>query len=213
MIPRRLHAIWLGGDLPHFAQRFLAGWQELHPGWEFRLWTSPDELEMRHAGYVERAERYVPREDRASASQFISDLMRYEILERFGGVYVDCDMECKRPIDELLGAECFAAWEVQDMWVGNAILGAEPGALFVQRLLEMVPNSIERHRRKRPNQSTGPRFVTEQYRGHEDELTVLPQAWMYPVPWSSFERSTEEHPGAWTVHHWSNQRRRAGLPL
>lgn len=211
MIPARLHAVWLGGEVPEVLGRFLDSWRRHHPAWEFTLWTSIDELELRNRRFVERPQMWVPERN---VGQFVSDVMRYEILERFGGVYVDCDMECRRPIDELLGGvECFAAWEKQDVWIGNAILGAAPGALFLQRTIEALPFSIERHQGKRPNVSSGPQFLTSQYAGHHDELTVFPQAWFYPAAWNELELVEEEHPDAWTVHHWWNQQKLRGGKL
>jgi mannosyltransferase OCH1-like enzyme len=40
--------------------------------------------------------------DRASNFGEKSDIWRYEILFRLGGVYVDTDFECVRPFDSLL---------------------------------------------------------------------------------------------------------------
>lgn len=211
MIPHDIHAIWLGAAMPDQLAAYLETWRRHHPAWGVRVWSSPDELELRNRGLIDKAPSLTPE---ASIPQFISDVMRYEILEQHGGVYVDCDMECLRPIDLLVeDVECFAAWELQDRWIGNAILGAAPGALFMQRLIEMLPWSVESNRRKRPNISTGPQFLTRQYRGHEEELTVLPQAWCYPAAWHEFQRSTEDFPRAWTKHHWGNARRKAGMPL
>lgn len=211
MIPRVIHQIWLGGEVPDPLARFCAGWRELHPEWEWRLWTSPDELELRNADLLRQPEVFVPA---GSVPQFVADVMRYEILERFGGLYVDTDMECRKPLDGLVaGAECFAAWESQGSWIGNAILGSVPGALFMQRLIDALPWSADRHRHKRPNVSSGPQFLTQQYRGHERELTVFEQAMFYPASWSEFRRSTEAFPDAYTVHHWNNQRKKVGVPF
>ena len=33
-----------------------------------------------------------------------ADILRYELLERYGGVYVDVDMECLQSLDPLLDA-------------------------------------------------------------------------------------------------------------
>jgi inositol phosphorylceramide mannosyltransferase catalytic subunit len=211
LIPRTIHTIWLGGHPPAELQRFVETWKQHHPSWQHRHWTDPADVVIRNRALIEKAEQYVPRQ---SMGQFVSDVMRYEILERHGGVYIDCDMECRTSFDLLLaGRECFAGWEVQGQWIGNAILAASPAALFVQRLIEMLPWSVDANRGKRPNVSTGPQFLTKQYRGHEDELYVYPQSFFYPAPWSSYERSTEEWPNAMAVHHWWNQRTKTGVGL
>lgn len=209
-IPKTIHQVWIGDGLPPYYKRFRNSWRESHPEWDYILWTGWEGLDLRNERAIESAHLYTQKN---SVGQFISDVMRYEILERFGGVYVDCDFECLKPLDELLtDVACFAAWEQQDVWIGNAILGAVPGAPFLQRLIEMLPWSIESNRGKRPNISTGPQFLTAQYREHQ-ELTVFDQSMFYPASWREFQRSTEDFPDAVAVHHWSNQRRRAGVPL
>ena len=54
-----------------------------------------------------------------------SDIIRLEVLFRFGGVYVDTDVECLRPIDPLLreGADFFAAY-MRPGTVNNAVIGS-----------------------------------------------------------------------------------------
>ena len=58
------------------------------------------------------------------AGQLRSDLARYDILWRYGGVYVDCDLEALRPIDDLLDVPGFAGWETDGVWVNNAMASA-----------------------------------------------------------------------------------------
>ena len=44
----------------------------------------------------------VPAADPARNLAERADVLRYEILRRHGGVYVDVDVECLRPLDDLL---------------------------------------------------------------------------------------------------------------
>ena len=89
--------------------------ERLHPDWETRLWTDADldELEVTEG---ERA--------RARSASELSNLVRYEVLRRHGGVYLDTDVEGRRPFDDLLaGVRAFAALELPGR-VGTAVLGA-----------------------------------------------------------------------------------------
>lgn len=210
-LPTVLHQIWLGGNLPFTFQRFAETWKEHHPKWNYILWTSADLPELRNYELIRNAASYVPE---ANIPQFLADVLRYEILAEFGGVYVDTDMECRKPLDGLIaGAVCFAAWEVQDRFVGNAILGAVPHHPFIERLVEQLPASVEKHKGQVPARSSGPHFVTEQYRTDPRGVTVFDQRLMYPAAWNELSKLKEDFPDAWAVHWWSNQHRKKGIPL
>ena len=41
MIPKRIHYCWLSGSpLPENIQRYIDGWKQLLPDYEFRLWDA-----------------------------------------------------------------------------------------------------------------------------------------------------------------------------
>jgi mannosyltransferase OCH1-like enzyme len=42
VIPKTLHRIWVGGPMPEHYREYGRRWEELHPGWSFRLWTNED---------------------------------------------------------------------------------------------------------------------------------------------------------------------------
>lgn len=146
--------------------------------------------------------------------QFRSDLLRYEILHRYGGVWVDTDLECLRPIDPLIGsAGCFAAWEVQGRWIANGFMGSKPNHPFIDRLIEGIPASVRANHGKRPNKLTGPQYLTGQWRHYgRSQLALIDQRHIYPY---GYDEVAEHGPGedwgdAYAAHHWQNRRTRMG---
>ena len=126
--------------------------------------------------------------------------MRYEVLRRFGGVYFDTDVECRRPLEDLLaGVEAFAALELPGR-VGNAVLGAVPGhppferaARLSRQTVGLGPHSAD---------ANGPYFlslVLEQEPGVDD---LRRRASSTPTLWDEPERAGERVP-----------RRLCGAPL
>ena len=92
-IPRIFHHVWTSGDeMPEPVLATRRTWIDRHPGWEFRIWTLEDVGWLRNRALFERSETYAQK----------ADIARYEIVHRFGGVYLDTDMECLRPIDGLI---------------------------------------------------------------------------------------------------------------
>lgn len=211
LIPRVMHHIWIGPDpLPAEFAEYRSGWRRLHPDWQHQAWGNRNAREHMTPGLGrlwDHAERIAP----GSVEQFRSDLLRYELLLRYGGVYVDADFEPRRPLDALVAeASAFAAWETDGVWVNNAILGAVPGHDWLRDVVYGLPRHAERMtgRGYRPNKISGPQYITplylERYRG---SVTVFPSALFYPYLWSELDRGAEEFPEAYAVHHWNNRRR------
>ena len=79
-IPQVVHRVWLGGHkMPRELVEYGQTWRQHHPGWKFRLWRDRDLRRLVPSDAVARARHHVE----------LSDLLRFEVLRRYGGVYVD----------------------------------------------------------------------------------------------------------------------------
>lgn len=183
---------------------------DAHPEWEHRLWTDEDFGWLQNQALFDAASEI----SAGHEGQLRSDIARYEILHRYGGVYVDCDMEALRPLDPLLEHRAFAAWELDGVWVNNAVLGAEPGHPMLAQLIRRIPAQCRRHKGKRPNRITGPHLVTPVARAHRHTVELLPSLAFYPYGWDELDRADEDYPNSLMIHHWWNQRklRQVGPP-
>ena len=192
-IPRLIHRIWLGGAaMPEEHVRYGETFAEHHPDWEMRLWTDAD---LPSLGIGER-ELSLTRWHSET-----SDLVRYAVLARHGGVYVDTDVECLRPLDPLLrGVDAFAGLETPGR-LGTAILGARPGhRLFTRAAAEarqtvgLGLHSVD---------ATGPYFLSLLAEQEPDGLTLFEPELFYPYLWDERERAAGPFPGSSVVHHWA----------
>lgn len=208
---RTFHQYWTGAPMPAAFSEFAAGWRRLHPDWEYRLWSDGDLPSLRNRDLFDRAEELCP----GFEGQLRSDVVRYELLLEYGGVWIDTDFQCLQPIDDLLGdVSCFAAWELQDQVVNNAILGCEPGDCFMEQLVADLPASVLSGKSIRPSKISGPHYLTAQYRKLPEALTVFPQAWFYAVACDELERLHDPPaPEERARHMWFNQHRMRGVPL
>lgn len=206
MIPKVFHFVWVGAPMPERLRRYVDSWQQVHPDWSVTVWGDADLGWLENRSLYEQADVFAGR----FAGQFRSDLARIEILRRHGGVYVDCDFEARQRIDDLCAVPAWAAWELDDVWVNNAIMGSEPGHPLWSKLVAALPGNVAAHPGRRPNVMTGPQFLTPRVEGRGD-FTVYPSAWFYPYSWSELDRQGEVFPQARAVHHWDNARKRRGL--
>jgi hypothetical protein len=191
-IPRTIHRVWLGaGPMPAEHERFGEAFARHHPDWGMRLWTEEDLAELE----ISAAER-----DRARTPSELSNLMRYEVLRRHGGVYVDTDVDCLRPLTPLLrGIDGFAALESPGC-VGTAVLGSVAdhpvfvrAARLARQTLGIGAHSAD---------ANGPYFLSlilEQ----EPGVAILGAELFYPYLWNEPERRNETFPNAYAVHHWA----------
>jgi hypothetical protein len=129
----------------------------------------------------------------------MAGLVRLEALWRFGGVYLDSDMEMYRPLDALRYASCFAGWE-DHRCVPDAVIGAEPAHPAVGLALEYALANLHRG----PWHS-GPGATTTVFPSRPDVL-LLPPGSFYPVHYTrKRERQGDvkaEQPWCFGQHRW-----------
>ena len=90
-LPKIIHQIWLGDIEPPYS--FMKSVKDNHPDYDYRLWTD-DNLPhpLFNQDLFDKA-RYYPEK---------ADILRYELLYRFGGLYIDADIICLKPLNDLL---------------------------------------------------------------------------------------------------------------
>jgi hypothetical protein len=190
-IPRVLHRVWLGdADVPAEFEHYWATLGALHPGWELRTWGEAD-LEGLDIGPDARR--------RARTASELSNLMRYEVLHRHGGVYVDTDVEGRRALDGLLGGiDAFAGLELPGR-VGTAVLGGVAGHPAFGRAARLARGTLGLG--EHSANANGPYLMTlvcEQ----EPGVHIFGAERFYPYLWDEPERRDEPFPDAYLVHHW-----------
>ena len=218
MIPKVLHRIWVGGDIPDNYAKFGEQWEQLHPGWEIRLWTDKDFESgwLTNQHLFDNAAEFVPAD---AVGQFRSDVARYEILLRHGGVYIDCDVEPLRSFNDLLDVKGFAGWEQTHEFVGNTVLGSVAGNSLFAAMVAEVDGSSKANKGKAATWLSGPRVLTRVYGQWQDknDLTVYPQHYFFPYSYKDLKAESDpafgKYPDSYSIHHWGHQRELRKVPL
>lgn len=98
MIPPFIHQVWTTDRIPDRFAAFRDSWIRHHPDWSYRLWTDADIF-----AFIEVNEpAMLPVFNAHTRAICRADIARYLILKRYGGLYVDVDFECLRPVGPLL---------------------------------------------------------------------------------------------------------------
>ena len=208
-IPKKIHFIWLGSKFPleKYYERFYKTWETLHPTWEIILWddervqTLVEEAQLVNAKAFQMATNYGEK----------SDILRLEILYRFGGIYVDVDFKCLKPFDALLdtGATFFVgesnvpAASDEKIELNNALIGACPSHPILVKLMEAIQpdpkilvaqmmsmgQDVVQSSAMSTITRTGPIFLTNVLLHPSlnlfqkySTMLILPKTFFYPVP-------------------------------
>lgn len=168
--------------MPVEFEPYRESWRKHHPGWELRLWGEdnlPDGL--RTSAVYERDREPVER----------ADILRLELLWRFGGVYLDLDMECLRPLDPLIEGLDFFGTEIKPGRVTNTVIGAAPGHPVFDRALSEL--TLHEPGARFDKTRSGPLFFDRVVRRFTGIPTFPPELFYPSTP--------EQRRDAYAVHH------------
>lgn len=192
-IPRILHRV-VPQVSPPEAEAWWLRFGELHPDWQL----------MTHRDPLEPAEWPItsPYWLRCRTGAQLAGLVRLEALWRWGGVYVDQDVEPFRSLEPLLSLHAFAAWE-DDRCVPDAVLGAEPEHPAIRRCLDLAIRRLPQG-----TWESGAGVTTEVLPGRSDVL-VFPPGAFYAVHYRDPKREAkmaafdaEQEPWAFVLHRY-----------
>lgn len=118
----------------------------------------------------------------------VADIVRLEILYLFGGVYVDSDTECVRPIDDLLIDDFI----ISECSKGNPLNGFMGSTAKHPLILNMLSDLLSRfHRFNNIHNITGSDMIKEHIKRFGcDNVTMLPSHYFYCEP------------NVYVRHHW-----------
>lgn len=129
MIPKIIHYCWFGrGKMPELAEKCIASWHRFLPEYEYKLWNE-DSFDINSVPYVKEAYE-------ARKFAFVTDYIRLWALERFGGVYMDTDVEILKPLDEFLDLPAFTGYEASSgMAPVTGLMASAAGGIWVKEQL------------------------------------------------------------------------------
>jgi mannosyltransferase OCH1-like enzyme/GT2 family glycosyltransferase len=195
---RLIHQTWKTTQIPSKLSEFVETWRVHHPNWKSHLWTDDDNRNLiatHYPWFLETYDNYPHNIQRADAA-------RYFILFSLGGLYVDLDFKCIKPIDELLdGSELILGIESQahaDLHkkpyiVGNAFMyAAQPGSPFLRKVIEelVLTAPVLDDQNNYVLETTGPFMLSRVYEQYEDKSSIklLPADKLYPIDYLEAEK-------------------------
>lgn len=178
-IPRIIHQTWKTDTLPPRWAKTRAGCAAMMPDYDYMLWTDKSSRELIASDYP----WFLPVFDAYPHNIQRADAIRYFVLHKYGGIYMDLDIGCKRRLDSLLRFEAILPKTIP-VGVSNDLMFAAKGHPFVKQLTENLARF--NHNFLTPYAtvmfSTGPMFVSAVYRMFSDaHPTVAPSTPAQPT--------------------------------
>ena len=128
MIPKIIHYCWLSNDpFPPEIAGWIDTWRRNLPDYGLMLWDLK-RFPLEQSPWVKEAFE-------ARKYAFAADYIRLHALYEYGGIYLDSDVEVRRPFGELLNLPFLLGFE-RNGSIEGGIMGAEPHAPWVKACLD-----------------------------------------------------------------------------
>ena len=210
MIPKFIHHIWIGDKpFPSDYINFLKKWKILYSDYNFIFWDN--QLVESTDILSSDIKQYYYGDYNIGLK---ADLLRFKILEKFGGIYVDVDTEpLKRMPDEIFNYNFFSGYQPNNE-IAIGIMGSKVNESLVSFYVDSVLENIKKFTYNGKVSSkiwkiSGPEFFTQFLNPYLNNPTYkfYDIKYFYPYSWLELERRNENFnitsPESYSVHHWA----------
>ena len=196
-IPSRFHFIWVSckwhekqEPIPEEVLARIDQWKRMYPTWYIVVWTNV--LIEEHFPVLYKLFQKI------NTEAWVSDILRYHVIAKYGGIYLDTDIiplrkipsdllkttftVCERPRDTTF-QKCFLAC--------NAIIAStyeHPEIkVIAQKAVDVTKQKINQKHQSHSNRYdvalTGPRLWSEYLKNSTSTITTLTSKTFYPCDW------------------------------
>ena len=207
IIPKIIHQIWIGPKkFPSKYSKWASTWKKLNPTWIYKFWTESNILELNFKNQKKI--------DSSNNIGYKTDLIRYEILKKFGGLYIDTDFECIRPIPDDFLKFNFVSCVVfsNKPQIANGMMMSKVNSKIINEMINNIKFDKKTDDPRKIIDSSGAHNLTKKYllleKKEKEKCLILPSNYFYPYPNFLINNSknkdiykfiTKETIG---LHHW-----------
>lgn len=129
MIPKIIHYCWFGnGEKPENITKIMESWSKLE-GFKVIEWNESNINIDEHP--------YLKKSYESKKYAFVSDYVRLKVLYKYGGIYLDTDVEIKKNFDESILNESMFLSFMYNCNLSTAIIGAQKENKIIKELLNL----------------------------------------------------------------------------
>lgn len=132
IIPKIIHYTWLSGEeIPTEMKKCIDSWKKYCPDYIIKEWNQSN-YDIDKIPYVRQAVN-------CGKWGFAGDYIRLDVVYKYGGIYLDLDVEVIKNLDELLCNKAYASFESKE----NVNLGSGFGSVAGNPLLKAMMEEYE----------------------------------------------------------------------
>ncbi|MCI8529324.1 MAG: hypothetical protein HFH82_09270 [Lachnospiraceae bacterium] len=203
-INKTIHSFWFSGDKkPNVYQECINSWHKVCPDYDIKEWNLKN-YDVHKNSFMEQA---VEKKKWA----FVSDYARLDVIYQYGGIYMDMDMELRKPLDILLGNKAFFSFDMLND-IDLAAFGAEPGLPLLKELMNLYENVEFTGDGRSMNYFCQPRYIRPVLEKtgvmlngnmqYIDEMIFLPRNYLSPKDMVVYEMAVASN-ATIGVHHFN----------
>ena len=192
-IPKIIHQIWIGKRKPPYQwiDTFKVDLIKRYPEYKYYLWT---EKNIKHLKLINKKHYLYEKTPHGRA-----DILRYEILYQYGGIYIDADSKWFNkdltPLIEktnnngiFIGKERTSCQEC----LANGVIGCSKNNPIMYYLIIVLDKVMPVCAGGHPHKTTGPYFCDQLLKNFD--ITVFPSEYFYPVYWLDWDAAKTQKP-------------------
>jgi GT2 family glycosyltransferase len=203
-IPKIVHQLWIGEKPAPI--KFMNTWKDKNVDFEYIFWNE-EEFKKRNIKF--KCQNKIDEIEEINGK---ADILRWEILYKYGGIFFDADSICIEPIDEvLLTKNCFAAWEQEEVRQGliaTVALGFPKKHPLVKAAIDWIlSNEVSQLKANMMAwQSVGPGLITRMYNTNNyKDLHIFPSYTFLPIHFTKLEYNG--HGKIYAFQAWGSTKR------
>jgi len=182
-VPRLLHFLWINQPIPDKYLDAIAEFEEKNPDYQIFLWTdnaSFPKVECRLSWTVMDVDKLnltipevIDGENEEAGWGWIgakTDLLSYEIVYQYGGIYLDTDSRSVKPFGSIF-LESFVCYDAGWNTLVHSVFGMPAGSKFLRFVLESARLNfkVEEFRKRIVYLRYGPTFIGKMFFRFNDE--------------------------------------------
>jgi mannosyltransferase OCH1-like enzyme len=200
-IPKIIHQIWIGSK--PCPNKLMETWKIKNPDFEYIFWN---EREFQRRNIIFQCQKQI---DLIKEINGKADVIRWEILYMFGGVFIDADSICIEPIDDYFMSKiAFASYENEEVRKGliaTGTMGFPPNHQLCKDIIEWIKSdeSISIINNHKSWLSVGPGVLTRFLNtGKYPDFSIFPSHVFLPVHFEG--KSYNGHMKVYAHQYWGS---------
>lgn len=193
-VPKFLHFLWIFQPITEKYLDAISGFEKNNPNFEIFFWSDNASLpkvqnrsswNIRHVDSLELTIPEVIESESEDTSGWgwigaKSDLLSYEIIYQFGGIYLDLDSQSLKPFGSYF-LNSFVCYDVGWNTLVHSVFGMPPGSKFLQFALESARFNYkdEEFRRRIVYLRYGPSFLGKMFfEFNDDRINIIDSGYL-----------------------------------